>query len=64
MNRPTVLFADEPTGNLDGKTGREVFGLLKTLNEGGQTIVMVTHDRDLAAEAHRVVHLVDGRVRC
>jgi len=63
VNQPKLLFADEPTGNLDRKTGREVFGLLKALNEAGQTIVMVTHDRDLAQEADRVVNLVDGRVR-
>ncbi len=63
VNRPKLLFADEPTGNLDRKTGQEVFGLLKALNQAGQTIVMVTHDRDLAQEADRVVNLVDGRVR-
>jgi len=62
MNQPTLLFADEPTGNLDGKTGRSIFDLLKELNGDGQTIVMVTHDRDLAAEAARIIHLVDGRI--
>lgn len=64
VNKPAVLFADEPTGNLDGKTGRDVFNLLKRLNrESGQTIIIVTHDRDLSREADRVVHLVDGRVQ-
>ncbi|MBN2560979.1 MAG: ATP-binding cassette domain-containing protein [Phycisphaerae bacterium] len=63
MSNPMVLFADEPTGNLDGKTGRAIFSLLKDLNEAGQTIVMVTHDRDLAGDADRVVQLADGRVR-
>jgi len=63
VNEPQVLFADEPTGNLDGKTGRDIFGLLKTLNKAGQTLVMVTHDRDLAAEADVVVRLVDGKVQ-
>ncbi len=63
MNEPRVLFADEPTGNLDTRTGRGIFDLLKTLNEAGQTIVIVTHDRDLAAETHAVVQLVDGRVK-
>jgi lipoprotein-releasing system ATP-binding protein len=63
MNEPEVLFADEPTGNLDGRTGREIFELLRELNRGGQTVVMVTHDRDLAKEAHEVVHLVDGRLQ-
>lgn len=62
MNEPAVLFADEPTGNLDGKTGREILNLLRELNRGGQTLVMVTHDRDLARSADEVVHLVDGRV--
>ncbi len=63
IREPAVLFADEPTGNLDGRTGRGILRLLKDLNEAGQTIVMVTHDRDLAKEADRLVQLVDGRVR-
>ncbi|HVP11196.1 MAG TPA: ABC transporter ATP-binding protein [Phycisphaerae bacterium] len=63
INEPAVLMADEPTGNLDGKTGRGIFNLLKDLNRAGQTIVMVTHDRDLAREADAVVQLVDGAVR-
>ncbi len=62
INSPAILFADEPTGNLDGRTGRAIFELLRELNRGGQTVVMVTHDRELATEADRVVHLVDGRV--
>ncbi len=62
MNEPAVLFADEPTGNLDARTGREILDLLRELNRGGQTLVMVTHDRDLARSADEVVHLVDGRV--
>lgn len=62
MSEPAVLFADEPTGNLDAKTGREILDLLRELNRGGQTLVMVTHDRDLARSADEVVHLVDGRV--
>jgi lipoprotein-releasing system ATP-binding protein len=63
INEPAVLMADEPTGNLDGKTGRGIFNLLKDLNRSGQTIVMVTHDRDLACEADEVVQLVDGAVQ-
>jgi ABC-type lipoprotein export system ATPase subunit len=63
ISEPAVLFADEPTGNLDGRTGRGILRLLKDLHEAGQTIVMVTHDRDLAKEADRLVQLVDGRVR-
>ena len=62
INGPAVLFADEPTGNLDGKTGRDILSLLKELNAAGQTIVMVTHDRDLAKEADIVVQIVDGRI--
>lgn len=62
MNEPTVLFADEPTGNLDGRTGRDIFDLLKELNAAGQSIVMVTHDRDLANESDMVIQLTDGRV--
>ncbi len=62
INQPAVLFADEPTGNLDSRTGRDIFSLLKELNRSGQTVVMVTHDRVLAQEADRVVHLVDGRI--
>lgn len=61
-NKPQVLLADEPTGNLDTVTGAEILGVLKTLNEQGQTIIMVTHDPKVAAEAHRTVHLVDGRI--
>ncbi|MBX3394376.1 MAG: ABC transporter ATP-binding protein [Phycisphaerae bacterium] len=62
VNQPAMLFADEPTGNLDSRTGRDIFNLLKELNRAGQTIVMVTHDRELATEADRTVHLVDGRL--
>jgi putative ABC transport system ATP-binding protein len=61
-NNPQILLADEPTGNLDTATGREILGVLKTLNQQGQTIVMVTHDPQVAASAHRIVHLVDGRI--
>lgn len=61
-NQPRVLLADEPTGNLDETTGREILGVLKTLNRAGQTIVMVTHDPQVAASAHRIVNLADGRI--
>ncbi len=61
-NTPQVLLADEPTGNLDTTTGREILSVLKTLNSEGQTIVMVTHDPQVAAIAHRIVTLVDGRI--
>ncbi len=63
INRPQVLLADEPTGNLDAHTGREILGLLQTLNRQGQTIVMVTHDAWVAEQADRTVQIVDGRIR-
>ena len=63
VNRPKLLLADEPTGNLDAATGREILAVLEQLNQGGQTIVMVTHDPDVAARAGRRVHLVNGKVR-
>ena len=63
INRPALLLADEPTGNLDEKTGAEILRLLTELNRGGQTIVMVTHDAKVASLAHRRVHLSEGVVR-
>lgn len=63
VNRPRVLLADEPTGNLDARTGREILNLLQDLNAGGQTIVMVTHDASVAEQAHRIVLMEDGRVK-
>ena len=60
MNRPKILLADEPTGNLDSKTGRQIMKLFKTFNKTGQTIVMVTHDSSLADEAGRKLVLKDG----
>ena len=62
INRPAVLLADEPTGNLDAATGREILTLLRRLNQDGQTIVMVTHDDAVAAQSHRVIRLSDGRL--
>jgi len=63
MNEPKVLFADEPTGNLDAETGRQIMDVLEKLHqEKGQTILMVTHDRTLAREADRVLLLRDGRL--
>ena len=62
-NSPRILFADEPTGNLDATTGGRVFDLLTTLNrESGSTIILVTHDANLAGRAWRVIRLSDGRV--
>ena len=57
---PTLLLADEPTGALDQKTGRQVMGLFRELNDEGRTIIMITHDMNIAQNARRVVHIIDG----
>ena len=62
VNSPPILLADEPTGNLDTQTGREIMELFKSLNEEGQTIVMVTHNPENVAFSSRTVHLRDGKV--
>jgi len=62
VNNPALLLADEPTGNLDSTTGNEIMEVLKDLNEEGQTIVLVTHEHDIARYAKRQVHLRDGLV--
>jgi putative ABC transport system ATP-binding protein len=61
-NAPQILLADEPTGELDAKTGTEMIALLAQVNRDGTTIIVVTHDEDLAGAAHRVVHMRDGIV--
>jgi putative ABC transport system ATP-binding protein len=60
---PKLILADEPTGNLDSKSGEVVMQLLESLNKGGVTIVMVTHSASYAARAHRVVEMLDGRIQ-
>lgn len=60
VNDPLMLLADEPTGNLDSRTGTEVLDLIDRLNHAGKTIILVTHDERVAARAHRVVHMKDG----
>jgi len=60
--RPQVLLADEPTGNLDSASGRQVLELLETMNRGGLTLVVVTHDPNVAARAHRALIMRDGRI--
>ncbi|MBI2188847.1 MAG: ABC transporter ATP-binding protein [Acidobacteria bacterium] len=62
VNHPSLLLADEPTGNLDSKTGAEIMALFARLHEAGNTIVVVTHEADVAAFAPRVVHLRDGQI--
>ena len=61
-NRPSILLADEPTGNLDSATGTEVMSLLRDLNSQGLTLVLVTHDMTVASYAHRIVRLRDGKI--
>lgn len=63
VNRPKLLLADEPTGNLDEEVGEDILRLLTELNEAGQTIVMVTHDAKVASHAHRYVRLSEGVIR-
>jgi len=62
INDPAIILADEPTGNLDSQTGNEIMALFDRLHQQGNTIVLVTHEHDIAAYAHRVIHLKDGVV--
>jgi putative ABC transport system ATP-binding protein len=62
VNKPSLLLADEPTGNLDSQTGREILDLFRDLHERGNSIIMVTHEDDVAREAKRVIHIRDGRI--
>jgi putative ABC transport system ATP-binding protein len=62
VNNPSILLADEPTGNLDSKTGVEIMALFARLHQGGNTIILVTHEADIAAYAHRVIAIRDGQV--
>ena len=62
VNRPSIILADEPTGNLDSKTGDEIMALFNDLHAHGNTIVLVTHEPDIAEFAHRVVHIRDGKI--
>jgi putative ABC transport system ATP-binding protein len=62
VNNPSIILADEPTGNLDSKTGNEIMALLEELYQRGNTIILVTHERDIAANARRTIHLRDGLI--
>lgn len=62
VNNPAIILADEPTGNLDSKTSKEIMGLLEDIHKGGNTIILVTHEEDIALYAHRIVRLKDGLV--
>lgn len=62
VTKPEIILADEPTGALDSKTGKEVMEMLKALNEEGNTIVLITHDRDIAKQAKRMVTVMDGKI--
>ena len=62
VNNPSIVLADEPTGNLDSKTGEEIMGLFKNLHGQGNTIILVTHEMDIAQHAHRVIFIRDGKI--
>lgn len=62
VGRPAILLADEPTGNLDSQTSREIMTLIDQVHERGQTVIMVTHEPDIAAHCHRIIRLDDGRI--
>jgi putative ABC transport system ATP-binding protein len=62
VNNPAIILADEPTGNLDSKTSVEIMGLFEEIHKNGNTIILVTHEEDIAQHAHRIVRLKDGVV--
>ena len=62
VNRPTILLADEPTGNLDSNSTREIMDILRGLHEEGRTVILITHDDEIAARAKRVIKIMDGRI--
>lgn len=62
VNSPSIVLADEPTGNLDSKTGDEIMGLFENLYRQGNTIILVTHENDIAQHAHRIIHIRDGKI--
>lgn len=62
INDPELILADEPTGNLDTKSGQDVMQILKKLNEQGKTIILITHEKDIAAQAKKIIHIRDGQI--
>lgn len=62
VNKPSIILADEPTGNLDSTTSIEIMGLLEEIHKAGNTIIVVTHEEDIAQHAHRIIRLIDGKV--
>jgi putative ABC transport system ATP-binding protein len=62
VNSPSIVLADEPTGNLDSQTGEEIMGVLTRLHSEGNTIILVTHEHDIAQHAHRIIHIRDGKI--
>ena len=62
VNNPSLLLADEPTGNLDSRSGEEILKILTELNGQGVTVIIVTHDQDVAAQCKRIINLKDGRI--
>ena len=63
VNEPSILFADEPTGNLDSNTGQEVMKIFKDLNENGQTIILITHEDSIAKQSNRIITIMDGLIK-
>ena len=62
VNKPSIILADEPTGNLDSKTSVEIMNLFDEIHEAGNTVILVTHEEDIAKHAHRIIRLMDGTV--
>jgi putative ABC transport system ATP-binding protein len=63
VNKPSILFADEPTGNLDSKTGADVMNIFKELNSNGQTIILITHEDSIAKQSNRIITIMDGLIK-
>jgi putative ABC transport system ATP-binding protein len=62
VNSPSIILADEPTGNLDSTTSNEIMGLFDAIHKAGNTIIVVTHEEDIAKHAHRIIRLMDGNI--